>query len=52
MFLFKAAQISMDLKDYSQALTLFKKIKDDFPTSFQAGDIDKYISSAEFATKN
>lgn len=52
MFLFKAAQLSMDLKDYSKALTLFKKIKSDFPTSFQAGDIDKYISSAEFAAKN
>lgn len=52
LFLFKAGQLSMNLKNYSKALTLFKKIKSDFPTSFQAGDIDKYISSAEFATKN
>lgn len=52
LFLFKAGQLSMNLKNYSKALTLFKKIKSDFPTSFQAGDIDKYISSAEFAAKN
>ena len=42
----------MNLKDYSKALTLYKRIKADFPTSYQAGDIDKYISSAEFAAKN
>jgi len=52
LFLFKAAQLSMSLEDYSNALTMFKKIKDDFPTSYQAGEIDKYISSAEFAAKN
>ena len=52
LYLFKAAQLSMNLKEYSNALTYFQKIKSDFPTSFQAGDIDKYISSAEFAAKN
>ena len=52
LYLFKAAQLSMNLKEYSNALSYFQKIKSDFPTSFQAGDIDKYISSAEFAAKN
>ena len=52
LFLFKAGQLSMNLKNYSQALTLFKRIKSEFPTSYQAGEIDKYIISAEFAAKN
>ncbi|MDG1039506.1 MAG: tetratricopeptide repeat protein [Polaribacter sp.] len=52
LYLFKAAQLSMSLKEYNNALTYFQKIKSDFPTSFQAGDIDKYISSAKFAAKN
>ncbi len=51
LFLFKAGQLSMHLKDYNKALTLFKQIKSDYPTSVQGGDIDKYISSAEFAVK-
>ena len=52
LFLFKAAQLSMNLKEYDKALNLFKRIKSDFPKSYQAGEIDKYISSAEFAAKN
>jgi predicted negative regulator of RcsB-dependent stress response len=52
LFLYKAGITAMELKEYSKAATLFKKIKSDFPASYQAGNIDQYISSAEFAAKN
>jgi tetratricopeptide (TPR) repeat protein len=52
LFLYKAGITAMELKEYSKALSLFTKIKSDFPKSFQAGDIDRYIASAEFAAKN
>lgn len=52
LFLFKAGITAMELKDYNKALTLFKKIKSDYPTSYQGGKVDQYISSAEFAAKN
>ena len=42
----------MELKEFSKALTLFKKIKSEYPASYQGGNIDQYISSAEFAAKN
>jgi tetratricopeptide (TPR) repeat protein len=51
LFLFKAGITAMELKEYSKALSFFTKIKDEYPTSFQGGNIDQYISSAEFATK-
>jgi len=52
LFLYKAGITAMELKEFSKALTLFKKIKSDYPASYQGGNIDQYISSAEFATKN
>ena len=52
LFLYKAGITAMELKEYSKALSLFKKIKSDYPTSYQGGNIDQYISSAEFAAKN
>jgi tetratricopeptide (TPR) repeat protein len=51
LFLFKAGITAMELKEYSKALSLFTKIKDEYPASYQGGNIDQYISSAEFATK-
>lgn len=52
LFLYKAGITAMELKEFSKALTLFKKIKSDYPASYQGGNIDQYISSAEFAAKN
>ena len=52
LFLYKAGITAMELKKFSKAVTLFKKIKSDFPTSYQGGNIDQHISSAEFAAKN
>lgn len=51
LFLFKAGQLAMHTKDYSKAEKLFTKIKENYPTSSQNVDIDKYINSAKFATK-
>ena len=52
LFLYKAGITAMELKEYSKAETLFSKIKSDYPTSYQGGDIDKHINSAKFAAKN
>ena len=52
LFLYKAAQLSMHLKEFDNAQKYFTKIKDDYPASLQAGDIDKYIAQAEYAAKN
>jgi len=49
LFLFKAAQTAMNLKDFSKAESLFTTIKDKYPTSQQGKDIDKYINSAKYA---
>ena len=52
LFLYKAGITAMELKEFSKALTLFTKIKSDYPTSTQGANIHQYISSAEFAAKN
>ncbi|MFT4576130.1 MAG: tetratricopeptide (TPR) repeat protein [Polaribacter sp.] len=52
LFLYKAGITAMELEEFSKALTFFKKIKSDFPTSHQGRNINQHISSAEFATKN
>ena len=52
LFLHKAGITAMELKEFSKALSLFKKIKSEYPTSFQGRKIEQYISSAEFAGKN
>ena len=49
LFLFKAAQIAMELKDFNKAEKLFTEIKDNFSKSNQGKDIDKYINSAKYA---
>jgi tetratricopeptide (TPR) repeat protein len=51
LFLQKAAQLSMHLKDFTNAKKYFTKIKEEYPASIQAGDIDKYIAQAEYASK-
>jgi predicted negative regulator of RcsB-dependent stress response len=52
LFLYKAGITAIELEEYSKALTFFKKIKSKYPTSYQGKNIDQYISSAKFATKN
>ncbi|WP_407277249.1 tetratricopeptide repeat protein [Tenacibaculum maritimum] len=49
LFLFKAGQIAMTLKEYRKADKLFTEIKDDFSKSNQGRDIEKYINSAKYA---
>ncbi len=47
MYLFKAANVAMKLGKANKALEHYKKIKEDFPTSEQAGTIDVFIGKAE-----
>ncbi|WP_298880200.1 tetratricopeptide repeat protein [uncultured Polaribacter sp.] len=49
LYLFKAGQIAMDLKDYSKAESLFSKIKTNFSKSDQGRNIEKYIAAAKYA---
>ena len=47
MYLFKAANIAMDLGNNSKALKYLKRIQEEFPTSSEATNIDVYIGKAE-----
>jgi len=49
LFLFKAGQAAMELKEYSKAASLFAKISEDYSSSDQGKDIDKFISAAKYA---
>lgn len=49
LFLFKAGQTAMSLKEYSKAEGFFTKIKEKYSKSDQGTDIDKYINSAKYA---
>lgn len=49
LFLFKAGITAMELEKYSQAEKLFTKIKNDYPTSNEAENIDAYINKATYA---
>ena len=49
LFLYKAAQTAMSLKEYSKAESLFTKIKEDYSKSDQGKDIEKFINSAKYA---
>ncbi len=51
LFLFKAANTAMELGKNDEALKYFTRIKNEFPNASEAKDIDKYISSAKYATK-
>ncbi|MBS3993736.1 MAG: tetratricopeptide repeat protein [Bacteroidetes bacterium] len=48
-YLFKAANTAFELKDYKKATTYFTKIKEEFPSSSEAVNIDLYISKATYA---
>jgi hypothetical protein len=43
----KAAMAYEELGNFEKALTLYKKIKDEFPRSNEGREIDKYITYAE-----
>ncbi|MFC4269452.1 tetratricopeptide repeat protein [Polaribacter marinivivus] len=49
LFLYKAGQTAMLLKDYSKAESLFTRIKDNYPNSDQGNNIDKFINAAKYA---
>ena len=51
LYLFKAGNVAMTLEEYSKALDAFTKIKNDYPTSNEAKNIDIYINKAKFASK-
>ena len=47
-YLLKAGQVAEELGDKDKALACYKKIKDQYPQSVEASDIDKYITRIEF----
>ena len=47
IFLLKAGWTYEILKEYSEAVKIYKKIKEDFPKSTEAREMDKYIARAE-----
>lgn len=49
LFLFKAGQTAMSLKEYSTAEKLFTTIKQKYANTDQGRDIEKYINSAKYA---
>ena len=49
LFLFKAGQTALELKNYSKAETLFTKIKENYSKSDQGREIEKYIAAAKYA---
>lgn len=46
-YLLKAGLVSEKLGDNAKALTFYKKIKDQYPQSMEAYDVDKYIGRIE-----
>ena len=46
-YLFKAALVAEELKDFAKATELYEKIKADFPSFATTKQIDKYISRAK-----
>lgn len=49
LFLYKAGQTAMALKEFSTAEELFTRIKKDYAETEQGRDIEKYINSAKYA---
>ena len=49
LFLFKAGQTALELKNYSKAESLFTKIKENYSKSDQGREIEKYIAAAKYA---
>ncbi|WP_394364872.1 tetratricopeptide repeat protein [Polaribacter tangerinus] len=51
LFLYKAAQTAMELKEFSKAASLFTKIKENYASSEQGRDIEKFINAAKYAAE-
>ncbi|WP_298766460.1 tetratricopeptide repeat protein [uncultured Polaribacter sp.] len=49
LFLYKAGQTAMQLKEFGKAETLFSKIKANYPSSEQGRSIEKFINAAKYA---
>ncbi|MDP2088415.1 MAG: tetratricopeptide repeat protein [Flavobacteriaceae bacterium] len=49
-YLFKAANTAFDLADFVKAEKYFTKIKDEYPNSSEAVNIDLYINKAKYAS--
>ena len=49
VYLIKAGKVALTLKDYNNAESLFESVKDDYPNSSQAKNIDLYINQAKYA---
>ena len=47
MYLFKAGSIALDLGKADKALAYFKRIKDDYSNSTEAGKVDVFIGKAQ-----
>jgi len=47
IFLFKAAQLNEYKDNYKEAVNLYKRIREEYPDSQEARDIDRYISRAQ-----
>ena len=47
MYLFKAGSIALDLGKHDKALSYFKRIKDDYSNSTEAGKVDVFIGKAQ-----
>ena len=52
LFLFKAGNTALELGKNSKALDIFNTIKNDYPLSDEAKDINIYINKATFASEN
>ena len=50
MYLYKAGVIALQLEDNAQALKYFNRIKDEFPDSSEATNIDVFIGKAQAAS--
>jgi tetratricopeptide (TPR) repeat protein len=51
LFLMKAAELYELSSNYSEALKLYERIKDEYPTSTEGSTIDKYIARAKLFVK-
>jgi len=49
LFLYKAGMTAMELQKFDKAESLFTKIKDNYPTSDQGRDVEKFINAAKYA---
>jgi len=49
LYLFKAGETAMNLKEFKKAESFFTQIKENYSKSDQGRDIEKYINAAQYA---